>query len=177
MLSCVAFFQVPGIEMSQEQISKHKTVHITYSITDGLGNVFEQMDMPIGYVHRADSGIFEKVEDALEGCVAGDHLEVELSPDEGFGAHQPELTFTDDIDNVPSEFRRLGAEVEFTNDRDEKVMFRVTHIADGKLTVDGNHPMAGQTVTFKVDVVSVRDATPEEIRNGRPDDSAFATLH
>ncbi len=163
--------------MSADKVAKHKAVYITYSIVDSLGNVFEQMDMPVGYVHRTDSGIFEKVEDALEGCRAGDHVEVELTPEEGFGAHQPELTFTDDLDNVPPEFRHLGAEVEFANDRGETVMFKVTRIAGGKLTIDGNHPMAGQTVTFKVDVVSIRDASPDEIANGRPDDSNFTTLH
>ncbi len=163
--------------MSVDKVAKNKAVYITYSIVDSLGNVFEQMDMPVGYIHRADSGIFEKVEDALEGRAVGDRLEVVLTPEEGFGAYQPELTFTDDIDNVPPEFRHLGADVEFTNDRNETIMFKVTRIADGKLTVDGNHPMAGQTVTFKVDVVSIRDALPEEIASGRPDDSNFTTLH
>lgn len=163
--------------MSADKVAKHKAVYITYSIVDSVGNVFEQMDMPVGYIHRADSGIFEKVEDALEGCGVGDHVEVELTPEEGFGAHQPELTFTDDIDNVPPEFRRLGAEVEFSNDRGETVMFKVTRIGDGKLTIDGNHPMAGQTVTFKVDVVSIRDAGADEIASGRPNDSNFTTLH
>lgn len=163
--------------MSADKVAKNKAVYITYSIVDSLGNVFEQMDMPVGYIHRADSGIFEKVEDALEGRAVGDHVEVELTPEEGFGAHQPELTFTDDLANVPPEFRYVGAEVEFSNDRDEAVMFKVTRIADGKLTVDGNHPMAGQTVIFKVDVASIRDASPEEIAHGRPDDSNFTTLH
>jgi FKBP-type peptidyl-prolyl cis-trans isomerase SlyD len=163
--------------MSADKVAKNKAVYITYSIVDGLGNVFEQMDMPVGYIHRANSGIFEKVEDALEGCSVGDHLEVVLTPEEGFGEHQPELTFTDDLDNVPPQFRFVGAEVELSNDRDEAMMFKVTQIADGKLTIDGNHPMAGQTVTFKVDVVSVRNATADEIVSGRPADSNFTTLN
>jgi FKBP-type peptidyl-prolyl cis-trans isomerase SlyD len=54
--------------------------------------------------------------------------------------------------------------------------FKVTNIADGKLTIDGNHPLAGKTITFVVDVVSLRDATPEEVRQGVPADMA-APLH
>ena len=163
--------------MSKDKISKNKAVYISYRIVDEHGQVFEQMDMPVGYIHRANSGIFEKVEAALEGHTIGDRIEVTLSPEEGFGPYQPELAFTDDIGNVPEEFRHLGAEVEFTNDREEAMMFKVTRIADGKLTVDGNHPMAGQTVTFVVDIKAIRAAEPEEIANGRPADSHMTTLH
>lgn len=163
--------------MSKDKISKNKAVYITYSIVDEHGQVFEQIDMPVGYIHRANSGIFEKVEDALDGLAIGDRIEVTLSPEEGFGPYQPELAFTDDIDNVPEEFRYVGAEVEFTNDREETLMFKVTRIADGKLTVDGNHPMAGQTVTFVVNVAAIRAAEADEIASGRPADSNFTTLN
>ncbi|MFA7238927.1 MAG: peptidylprolyl isomerase [Sulfuricellaceae bacterium] len=163
--------------MSKDKISKNKAVYITYSIVDEHGQVFEQMDMPVGYIHRANSGIFEKVENALEGLTIGDRVEVTLTPEEGFGPYQPELSFTDDIDNVPPEFRFVGAEVEFTNDREESMMFKVTRIANGKLTVDGNHPMAGQSVTFVVTVAAIRAAEAAEIANGRPADSNFTTLH
>lgn len=163
--------------MSKDKISKNKAVYITYSIVDEHSQVFEQMDMPVGYIHRANSGIFGKVEDALEGLTIGDRIEVTLTPEEGFGPYQPELAFTDDIDNVPEEFRYVGAEVEFTNDREETLMFKVTRIADGKLTVDGNHPMAGQTVTFVVTVAAIRAAEADEITSGRPADSNITTLH
>ena len=163
--------------MSQEKVGTGKAVYILYTIKDQEGNVLEQMDMPVGYVHRAGSGIFPKVEDALEGLGVGDQAQVTLTPEEGFGEHQPELTFTDDIDNVPPEFRYLGAEVEFSNDAGETLMFKVTQIADGKLTVDGNHPMAGKTVIFDVSVNAIREAEPGEIASGRPADSNFATLH
>lgn len=163
--------------MAEQKIGRNKTVHVTYTILDERGNVFEQYDMPIGYVHGANSGLFEKIEAALEGRVAGDKVEVTLNPQEGFGPHHPDLTFTDDVDNVPPEFRRIGAEVEFENDKGEAMKFFVTKIENGKLTVDSNHPMAGQTVTFIVTVVSIKDATQEEIANGRPGDESMPSLH
>ena len=149
-----------------DTIKRDKFVSLTYTITDENNEILERIDMPVNYIHGRDSQVIEKVETALEGREQGDEISVELSPDEGFGEHQPELTFTDNIDNVPPEFRYVGAEVEFQNDRGESRMFRVSKIEDGKLTVDGNHPFAGKAITYNIKVTTVRDATPDEIANG-----------
>ena len=163
--------------MSEPIVSKHKVVYVTYSILNEQGVVFEQYDIPIGYVHGANSGLFEKIEEGLEGHAAGERVEVILPPADGFGDHKPELTFTDDIDNVPPEHRRIGSEVTFENDKGENMQFRVTRIEDGKLTVDGNHPLAGQTVTFVVNIVDIRAATTTEIANGMPVDAGPRSVH
>ncbi len=163
--------------MSEPVVAKHKAIYITFSILDQQGQIVEQSDVPIGYVQGAASGIFEQVENALEGAKIGDKLEVFLPPKQGFGEHDPKLTFTEDIDNVPEEFRYLGAEVEFKNAKGENMKFRVTKIENGKLTIDANHPFAGQTVKFVVTVAAIRDATPEEIAYGRPDESGPPVYH
>lgn len=162
--------------MSAPVVRKNKAVYITYSILHEA-QVVEQSDMPIGYVHGAESGLFEQVEAALEGAKIGDKLEVTLPPEQGFGAHDPDLTFTDDIENVPPEYRYLGAEVEFENESGEALKFLVTRIANDKLTVDGNHPFAGKTVKFVVTVLAIRDASPDEIANGRPDEGGPPVIH
>jgi FKBP-type peptidyl-prolyl cis-trans isomerase SlyD len=149
-----------------ETIKQDKFVSLTYTITDEDDEILERIDMPVNYVHGRDSQVIEKIESALEGHEQGDEISVELSPEEGFGEHQSELTFTDDINNVPPEFRHVGAEVEFQNDKGESRMFRVSKIEDGKLTVDGNHPFAGKVITYNIKVNTVRDATPDEIANG-----------
>lgn len=158
-----------GVTMSKPTVSRHKAVYITYSVSDPEGNILEQSDVPVGYVQGAGSDIFEKIETALEGCTVGDAVEVTLPPEQGFGAYRPELTYTDDLDNVPPEFRRVGAEVSFSNDQDETINMVVTRIENGKLTLDGNHPFAGKTVIFRVTVAAVRDATPEEVSAGVPE--------
>ena len=163
--------------MALPTVSKHKAVYITYSILDQNSQVVEQSDVPIGYVHGGDSGLFEQVEAALEGATPGQKFEVFLSPAQDFGDHNPDLTFTDDIENVPPEYRHVGAKVEFQNEQGEGKMFRVSKIENGKLTVDANHPFAGQTVKFVVTVMAIRDATPEEIANGRPDESGPPVYH
>ncbi|WP_298134942.1 peptidylprolyl isomerase [Acidiferrobacter sp.] len=149
-------------------IGKGKIVSLTYTLRDAQGEIFEHTDVPISYLHGSGEGLFEKIERALEGLGVGDSVEVELSPAEGFGEHDPGLTFTDDIANVPPEYRRVGAEVEAENEQGEAIRFVVTAITDGRLTVDANHPLAGQTVRFAVTVQAVRDATPEEQRLRAP---------
>ena len=149
--------------MSEQRIAPHKLVAITYSIQDEEGNVLEHSDMPISYIHGGRSDLFEKIESALEGRKQGETVEVTLTPEEGFGEHDPSLTFTDNLDNVPEQYRQLGAEVEMRNDLGESRMFYVTNIENGRLTVDGNHPFAGKTLLFVVKVMDVRDATTEDI--------------
>lgn len=147
-------------------ICKDKYVSLTYTISDEKGDILERIDLPINYIQGRNSQVIEKIEKALEGRKQGDEIKVELSPEEGFGPYQEELTFTDDIDNVPTQFHQIGAEVEFKNDHGEAKVFHVIKIEDGKLTVDGNHPFAGKAITYNIMVNEVRDATPEEMANG-----------
>jgi FKBP-type peptidyl-prolyl cis-trans isomerase SlyD len=154
--------------MSDQFVSRDKVVSFTYSIQDESGDTVEQSDMPISYVHGGKHDLFEKVVDEMDGCVVGDTVTVELAPEEAFGPHDPALTFTDDIGNVPPEFHRVGAEVEMMNDAGESRKFIVSRIENGKLTVDGNHPLAGKTITFSITVTAIRDASPDEMANGVP---------
>lgn len=149
-------------------ITRHSVVNISYRIVNEQGEVAEQSGIPIEYIHGIDNQMFAKVEQALEGKTAGETVEVSLPPEEGFGPHQLELTFTDDVENVPPEYRSVGARPTFQNADGETKEFIVSKIEDGKLTVDGNHLYAGQTVTFFVDVVGVRPATESELQNGVP---------
>lgn len=150
--------------MSEQRVTLNKFVTLTYRIVDTDGTVLEQNDIPVSYIHGGHSELFEKIERALEGKAAGDSVSVTLEPHEGFGEHDPNLTFTDDLENVPHEFRYLGAQVEMQNEVGDVRTFIVTRIEDGQLTVDCNHPFAGKTVRFEVDIQSVRDASPEELR-------------
>lgn len=152
--------------MSIEEIKKDMYVELTYAILDAQGEIKERVDIPVKYIHGRDSGLFPQIENALEGHSQGDRVEVFLTENEAFGPSDPNLIFTDDIDNVPPQFHQVGAEVEMQNDRGEAKKFIVSNIVDGKLTVDGNHPLAGQTIQFVVTVGEVRKATEEELKSG-----------
>ncbi|RMG34441.1 MAG: peptidylprolyl isomerase [Gammaproteobacteria bacterium] len=148
--------------MSEQIVAPGKYVGITYSITDDVGNVVEQHDIPVGFVYGSDTELVGGLDKAVAGKKAGDEVEVKLSPDDAYGPYDPSLTFTDVLENVPPQFRRVGAEVQMQNEKGEVKTFHVSQISDGKLTVDGNHPLAGKELTVHVKIVEVRDAKPGE---------------
>jgi len=152
--------------MSADRIEDHTVITMTYTIRDPQGTVLEQVDLPVSYVHGGRNDLLPALQQALAGHQPGDTVEITLPPEEAFGDSDPALTYTDDIDNVPPEFRKLGAEVQMQNDSGEVKNFTVSRIEDGKLTVDGNHPLAGKTLTFALKVLEVRPATPQEVAEG-----------
>ena len=151
-------------------VENNKVVSVAYTLLDEKGEIFEYTDLPVSYLHGSGKDLFDKIESALTGRKIGDDVEISLPPADGFGEHDPNLTFTDVLSNVPPEIRKLGQEVEAKNQSGEVMKFVVTSINTeaNTLTVDGNHPLAGQTVIFKVVVKDIRDATAEEIQQGRP---------
>jgi len=149
--------------MSADIITQGKLVSLTYAIRDEHGSVLEQHDVPVSYIHGGDAELIGGMDRAVAGKRAGDAVELLVSPEQGFGRHDPALTFTDDIDNVPPELRRLGAEVTMQNEAGETRTFYVTRIENGRLTVDGNHPMAGKTLKVRVRIEAVRDATQTDL--------------
>jgi FKBP-type peptidyl-prolyl cis-trans isomerase SlyD len=155
--------------MANDTVRRDQVVYVTYQIRDADGRLHEQVNIPVGYVHGGRSPLFPEIERALEGRRVGDTVEVTLTPEQAFGPHRPELTFSDAVDNVPEEYRHLGAEATFQSDRGETMTMVVTRMAGGQVTLDGNHPLAGKTVTFRVTVSEVRPATLVEVERGLPD--------
>ena len=163
--------------MSEQKVEENKVVSLTYVIVDETGAVLEQYDMPISYVHGPNSNMYPKVAQALEGARVGDEIEVTLHPAEGFGERDPSLTFSDAIDNVPPEYRHLGAEATFQNEQGETVTMTVVKMENGQIELDGNHPFAGKTVTFKLRVQEIRDATEQEVGSGEVAQGTNPVLH
>lgn len=149
--------------MPKETIQPGKFVSLTYTISDADGNLLEQNDLPVNYIHSGDTELIGGMDRAVLGKRAGDKVEMEVPPEDGFGQPDPDLSFTDDLENVPPEFRKMGAEVQMESESGDVKTFYVTKIVDGKLTVDGNHPLAGKTLTVIVKILEVRNPTPEDM--------------
>ena len=148
-------------------ITTNKFVELTYRIIDQTnGEVIEQVEEPLGYVQGDNTLLFNQVTKELEGKSVGDEVEILLKAEDAFGAKLEELIFTDEINNVPVEYRFIGAAVTMQNDKGGTKDFIVSNIEDGKLTIDGNHPLAGKDIIFYVEVLSVRDASADEIIEG-----------
>ena len=148
------------------QIGRDTVVSLSYELSDAGGKVIEKTQAPVTYLHGGYDGIFPLVETALQGKSVGDKCKVTLAPDDAFGEYEadrvrsePKNLFPDSI-SVGMQFE--GA-IAGSNDY---TLYTVTEIAGEKVVVDGNHPLAGQTLVFSGNVTEVRAATREELDHG-----------
>lgn len=163
--------------MSHDKVAPGKLVSLTYSIRDDQGQILEQSDLPVTYIHGGQVELVGGMDRHIEGCRAGEEVTLTLPPDAGFGPHDPGLTFTDDLANVPPEFRFVGAEVPMQSESGEVRTFIVTRIEQGRLTVDGNHPLAGKTLRVLVRIVEVREPTAAELAEEDPGSAPSLRTH
>ena len=152
---------------SSETIRNGKLVELTYKVTDRKsGHVLTRVEFPLGYVHGHNEILAPSVHKELEGKSAGDVVEVPIDGNRIFGPRDESLVVTDRIENVPEEYRQVGTSILMENDKGQTRSFLVTRMDDETLTVDGNNPLCGREVLFKLEILSVRDATDEETRAG-----------
>ena len=150
-----------------ETIQDGKFVELTYKVTDRkTGHVLTRVEFPLGYVHGHNEILAPSVHKQLEGKSTGDLIEVPIDGKQIFGPRDESLVFSDDIENVPEEYRRVGNSILMENDKGQTRSFVVTWMDDEKLTVDGNNPLCGREVVFSLEILGVRDATDEETRVG-----------
>jgi FKBP-type peptidyl-prolyl cis-trans isomerase SlyD len=150
-----------------DTIQDGKFVELTYKVYDKKsGHVLTTVEFPLGYVHGHNEIMAPSVHRELEGKSAGDVIEVPIDGNQIFGARDESLVFTDDIENVPEEYRQVGTSILMENDRGETRSFIVTRLDDETLTVDGNNPLCGREVIFTLKILTVRDATNEDTRAG-----------
>jgi FKBP-type peptidyl-prolyl cis-trans isomerase SlyD len=148
------------------QVAKDTVVALNYELSDAEGKLIEKTDEPIEYLHGGYDGIFPLVEKALAGKQAGDTCLVRLEPDDAFGEYDAGLVHIEPRDKFPDtiavgmQFEGRGTESGTT------LIYTVTNIADGKVVVDGNHPLAGKALDFNCTVSAVRAATQEEVTHG-----------
>lgn len=151
----------------KETIQTNKLVELKYKVTDvKTGQVLSTVEFPLSYVHGTKHVLTPQVEAELEGKIAGDFIEVPIDGNAIYGPRDEHLVFTDQIDNVPEAYREVGTKILMENDRGEPREFIVTRMDDKTLTVDGNNPLCGRDLLFTLEILSVRDATDEEIEAG-----------
>ncbi len=151
----------------KETIQDNKMVELTYKVTDKkTGHILSTIEFPLSYVHGAGQTLATQVTDELAGRTVGDTIEVPIDGNLIYGARDENLVYTDRIENVPEEYREIGTKILMENEKGETMEFIVTRMDDKTLTVDGNNPLCGRDLIFTLEILSVRDATPEEIEAG-----------
>jgi FKBP-type peptidyl-prolyl cis-trans isomerase SlyD len=152
----------------KQPITLNTVITMQYSLANDQGVVIrEATSPPVKYLHGSGT-LFPKLEQALENRRTGDILTVRLLPDDAFGKRKVELLFQTPLQEFPPGERiEVGGSVVGHGEDGEEVRFLVVDIRDGVVHLDGNHPLAGQSLVFEIEVQSVREATAEEISSGR----------
>lgn len=123
-------------------------------------------ESPLAYLHGGYGGIFQPIEEALEGKQVGDEVVVKLQPEDAFGEYDEELVEIESRANFPDNIE-VGMQFERVNeDGEEEGLYTVTDIAEDRVVIDGNHPLAGTALVFSCAVAAVRAASAEELSHG-----------
>ena len=159
------------------KISKNTVVTVQYVLSDAQGNVIEQGNDPMIYLHGGYESTLPKIEAALDGKESGFKTDIQLEPEDAFGEYDADLVKVEPRSRLPSplevgmQFEGLPDDAEADNDSDVELIFTVTDIADDKVVLDGNHPLAGVALRFGLHVTEVRAATEDEIKHEHVHDS------
>lgn len=150
-----------------ETIQDDKFVELNYRVVDKrTGTVLSTIEFPLGYVHGANDVLSEQVQSELRGKMVGDTIDLPIDCDKLYGPRDESLVFVDRTENVPEDYRKVGITITMENAKGEPRDFIVTQVDDRTVTVDGNNPLCGRDVVFTLEVLTVRDATDEEIDVG-----------
>ena len=148
------------------RIEKNTVVSINYKLSDSAGKIIEQPDAPISYLHGGYGGIFPMVEEKLHSNEVGYRCSVLMEPENTFGDHDSKLIRVEPRDLFPENVA-VGMQFEGGEENtDEKSIYTITDVADDKVVVDSNHPLAGITLNFECTVTEIRAATEDEISHG-----------
>jgi FKBP-type peptidyl-prolyl cis-trans isomerase SlyD len=151
-------------------ISKNLVVSFDYTLTDGNKQVLDSSSGsgPLSYLHGHEN-IISGLEKELEGKTEGDAFMVTVPAAEAYGVRDEHL-----VANIPlDQFEdagvvEVGMQFQAETPDGEQQIVTVTKVAAGMATIDANHPLAGMDLTFDVKIVSIREASAEEIEHGHP---------
>ena len=139
-----------------------------YALSNADGVIIRKAsDTPITYLHGAGV-LFSRLEQALEHHKTGDIVTARLLPEDAFGKRNPDLVQGVPLNALPQgENIEAGGHITGSDEQGNEVTFSVTEIKDDIVHLDGNHPLAGQSPHFEVEIQGIRDATEEEILTGK----------
>ncbi len=148
-------------------ISKDSVVTIEYTLTDDQNEVLDSSEGmgPLEYLH-GHNNLIPGLEKELEGKKAGDSFKTTVAPADAYGEFQKELVVEVDRSQFPDDVEITEGMQFEAGGPDGSHVVTVTAVNDQKITVDANHPLAGETLHFDVKVVSIREATEDEKTNG-----------
>ncbi|HXA47201.1 MAG TPA: peptidylprolyl isomerase, partial [Burkholderiaceae bacterium] len=141
------------------KIAKNTVVTVRYKLSDAQGNLIEESQEPMVYLHGGYENTLPKIEEALDGKQTGYQTVIQVEPDDAFGEYDANLVKVEPRNRLPTPLE-VGMQFEGMPDGgeegEESLIFTVTDIADDKVVLDGNHPLAGMALRFDLNVIEVR---------------------
>jgi FKBP-type peptidyl-prolyl cis-trans isomerase SlyD len=149
-------------------IKKGKVVEMHYSLKNNAGELIDSSEKkdPMPFL-QGYGNIIPGLESALEGKKVGDELKISVEAKDAYGDVKPEA-----VQEIPKtalegiEDLKVGMELKSQDEQGNAYIVRVEEIKDGSVLINGNHPLAGQTLHFVVKIESIREATEEELKHG-----------
>jgi FKBP-type peptidyl-prolyl cis-trans isomerase SlyD len=148
-------------------VEKEKAVSINYILTNQNEEMLDstQNQAPMIYLHGA-SNLLPGLENALEGKSIKSRVRTIIPAEEGYGKNNPDLVQTVPLSTFPNSDKiEEGCHFQLETSYGPRTA-TIAKVANGEVTIDMNHPFAGQTLHFDVEIVDIRDATPDEIEKG-----------
>ncbi|MGI9292075.1 MAG: FKBP-type peptidyl-prolyl cis-trans isomerase [Gammaproteobacteria bacterium] len=148
-------------------IDNNCVVTLHYKLTDDTGGEIDTSPEhePMIYLHGGGE-LIDGLENALTGKAAGDSFDVTIPPEEAYGDEDPELIREFEVEFFNGVEMRPGMELQGKDPEGNFRLLRVVEVNDDKVKVNMNHPLAGLTLVFAVNIIDVRVATPDEIEQG-----------
>lgn len=153
-------------------IKKNDVVSLSYTLKNEAGMELGKADAkdPMNYLHGAGN-IVPGLEEVIEGAKVGDKKEVTVKPENGYGDINPELKLQIARSHFPKDVD-IKPDMQFTTEMGgQERVFNVEKVEGDQVFVNGNHPLAGETLHFDVEIVAIRDATQEELSHGHVHDA------
>ncbi|QOY54531.1 peptidylprolyl isomerase [Candidatus Sulfurimonas marisnigri] len=147
------------------EIAKDTLVHIEYSLHDADGVHLNPNERELIYLHGGYGHIFSELENAMDGKVLYDTFKITLSPEKAFGEYKEELLFEEQLSDLPEDVF-VGMELDGNNDEfpEETIIYIITNIHNDSATLNGNHPLAGKTITFEGLITEIQELNEDEVR-------------
>jgi len=151
------------------KIENNKAITLNYTLKDDQGEILDQSNnASFIYLHGAQN-IIPGLEDSLTGRVKDDKFDLVIKPEDAYGEYNSKITQVVDrsmFDTDEANEIQVGMQFQSQSEDGAMMIITVSEINGDKVTIDGNHPLAGITLHYNVHVVDVRDATEEEISHG-----------
>lgn len=154
------------------QVEKNKVVSLTYTLTLDNGEIADTAtkESPFVFIHGIGQTL-PHFDSGLNGLKAGDSFEFDIDPENAYGVsredfkiHIPREVFSGP--DVPADVLEVGRMIPMQDEQGRPMNGIILHFDEEKVLMDFNHPLSDQRLHFKGDIISLRDATPEELAHG-----------